>query len=57
MKRNVSGDVSNQCNTCYNMIGKGSGYRSVWSDEEIEEWLSGLQGRKQKLIEDKKING
>jgi hypothetical protein len=51
MKHNNAGLPSDQCVTCYQMIGKGVGYGSgIYSDKEIDDWLTDYDKRKADLI-------
>ena len=55
MKKNLVGIVSSNCNTCYDIIGKGPGYDDVLSGYEAEKWLQGTSVRKEQLIREGKL--
>ncbi len=47
MKLNAAGNASEQCTTCYDMIGKGAGYDDgMYSEKDINDWLAGKEDRK-----------
>lgn len=49
MQKNASGEISDQCKTCYDMIGKGPGYSSLHTDAEVEIWFEGTKERREKI--------
>lgn len=48
MQKNATGEPSNQCKTCYDMIGKGPGYSSFHTDAEVEVWFENTTERRKK---------
>lgn len=46
---NVSGEISNICKTCKNILGKGAGYADKSSDDFSEKWFEGIEERKSAL--------
>ena len=55
MKKNQGGEITNQCITCYNILGKGAGYSASISDEKAEKWFEGATERENKLKEEGRI--
>lgn len=51
MALNVSGEKSLICGTCSQMLGKGAGYASYFTDKEIEDWFKGTGDRREKYKE------
>lgn len=50
--KNLVGELTGYCRTCNNILGKGTGYSSMMSEEEIDKWLTGIEERK-KIIQNK----
>ena len=42
----AGGYISDYCQVCSSLLGKGAGYKSEMSQEEAEKWLEGFQERK-----------
>lgn len=55
MAQNAIGQPSQQCKTCYDILGKGPGYSSAHTDQEAEEWFNGLKERKEELKKHNRI--
>jgi len=49
MKKNMIGDISDQCMVCYGIMGGKRGFGGDATQSE-EEWFLGIQERKQGLI-------
>lgn len=56
MQRNLMGEISETCVTCYSIIGKGPGYDDNASDVFAEEWYKGTAERREKLVKDGRID-
>jgi len=51
MKHNAAGAVSDQCNTCYAIVGKGAGYANdLYSEKEANEWFEDAEIRKEEYL-------
>lgn len=55
MKKFASGEISNQCTNCYNIIGKGPGYSNNSSEDEDRKWFENTNERREKLIKEGKL--